>query len=148
MTSKLPYPERTYQPGFLGFKNAIYVQLMANRPLETSQTIDRVIEKYFEDDDAEEARCVYRISPYQYFNNPKNPQYILPLWASQTVNKRQDMVDMFIGGGVVIRSYAWTAMKRIAYVEVPWQEEIEIHDRDDLELAEFCMEKKLKCTQS
>ena len=128
----------------IGFKPTLSVLLCVNTPLETAESIDKLIEKYFEDDNAEEAHLVYQGNPFVLIHNPRHPQYLLAVNDWQTQAGRQNLPIMYCPSGTVILSYPWTRLRRKVFVEIPEAEGKEIHTKDDLEFAEFYMKKRLE----
>jgi len=132
----------------LGFEPTLLVLICANCPLIQAESIDRLIEEYYEDDEADSASLVYKTEPNIWRKNPLLPQYLLPVWQFPGVlNNRQEYEQLYTLGGVKVCVYqgigkfVWGKMVR---VEVPLEEGKDIHDREDLELARFYMEKKTK----
>ncbi|GAH84767.1 unnamed protein product, partial [marine sediment metagenome] len=125
-------------------KSALIVSLSANNPLETADEIDSLIEKYFEDDIAELAYLVYRIEPHIWMRHPEQPQYLMPFLHFFHTRRRQNHPILYRITGTLIGSYQWTDMGRTTYMEIPPEHGISIHNKDDLELAKFYLEKRQK----
>lgn len=126
----------------LGFSPTV-VHLVACAPLITSEDIDRLIEKYFENDIAERAYLVSRVEARLYICNVQNPQYLFPIWNFQNT-KRQDFPPLYKLLGTMIISYMGMGRSRWIYVEIPPERAVDIHNQTDLELARFYLEKRQK----
>ena len=124
----------------LGFEPTIRVNLSACCPLETADDIDKLIERYFEDDLAEQAWIVYKTLSCLVMKNPKNPKYLLRLF---NIAIRQFGPQLYLLTGTFIRSYEWTGREKGVYIEIPPERGIDIHNKKNLELAEFYMRKRL-----
>jgi len=128
----------------LGFEPTVLLRFASNYPLQKTETFDKVVEKYFEDDLAEECRTMTEVHRYLWQHHPEQPQYLVRTGFSHHANRRQAMPAIYTPAGPYITSYQWTGMKRVAYVLVPRSEGIEIHNKEDLELARLYMEKRLE----
>lgn len=115
-------------------------------PLITSEDIDKLIEKYFEDDIAERAYLVSRVEARFYTCNVQNPQYLFPIWNFPNM-RRQDFSPLYKLTGVRIISYTGIGRNRWVYVEIPPERAVDIHDKKDLELAKFYLGKRLRQNQ-
>ena len=128
----------------IGFKPTLSVLLCVCSPLEIAESIDKLIEKYYEDDNAEEAHLVYQGSPFILIPKPRHPQYLLALNDWQTQAGRQNLPTIYCPSGTVIFSYTWTRFRRKVYVVIPESEGKEIHNEEDLEFAEYYLRKRLE----
>ena len=128
----------------IGFNPTVSVLLSVTTPLETGENIDELVKKYFEDDDAEEAHLVYKISPFILVPNSRHPQYLLDAngWIAQ--RGRQNLPVVYSPTGTFIRSYRWLYSQLRVFVEIPEKYGREIHTKEELELAEFYMKKRLE----
>jgi len=63
---------------------------------------------------------------------------------SHHANRRQSMPKVYTPATPYIVSYPWCGMRRVAYVLVPFSEAVDVHTKDDLELAEYYMRKREK----
>lgn len=130
----------------LGFEPTVKLIIGANRPLVRAKSVNRLIERYFEDDIAEMAMLVTKNRhPCFHMRHPDYPQYTIPMFEFSNYNTRQEYPSFYIccGAGLVSLSKVNTS-RRATYIEVGREEEVDIHDEGDLELARFYMEKRLK----
>ena len=127
----------------IGFKPTLSVLLCVCTPLETSKSIDKLIEKYFEDDEAEEAYLVYQIPPFILTPNLQHPQYLLDVSGFLGQGGRHNLPTMYSPSGTFIRSYRWTSFTRKVFVEISEEDGKEIHTKNDLKFAEFYMKKRI-----
>lgn len=130
----------------LGVVGPLMVGLSPCNPLTTAASVDRLIEKYFEDDLAESAVLVSKVDLKLHTPDPGNPQYLLPVWNFSSLVRRQQYPPLYSLAGARIVSYEWMA-QRAVYVEVPESEAIEIHDEKDLEKAKFYLEARLNASK-
>ena len=127
----------------LDFEPTIIVRFSADYPLTRAETFDRVVERYFGDDVAEECRAMTVAPQYLWQHHPEHPEWLVRTGFSNHANRRQVMPFIYTPASPYIITYPWCGMKRVAYVLVPFSEAVDVHTKDDLELAEFYMRKRL-----
>lgn len=139
-------PEKITQA--LVFEPTLSALMSANCPLVQAKSIDKLIEKYFEDDWAETAVLVRKTGPNTWRKNPFLPQYLLPVWHSPGIlRNRQEYEQLYEIGGIQIFFYRGIGNFRYGqtvFWEEAWEEGIEVHNEEDLELARFYMGKRLE----
>lgn len=128
----------------IGFVPTLFVGLSPCHPLETTENLDKLIEKYYEDDLAEAACMVYEVAPFLQTKDPNNPQYLFPVWHFQHLGRRQQYPILYRVAGSQIVTYEQTAMKRMAYIVISEEEGLEVHSEKDLKKARFYMEERLR----
>lgn len=126
-----------------GIEYPVTVWFPASNPLLRSRSIERLIERYFEHDSAELARIVTRIPGYLFTQNLVHPEFLWPVWY-ELYTGRQNHPPLYRSIGAHIWMYQQTGFRRTVFVEVPFEEGIDVHDKEKLELAEFYMEKRLR----
>ena len=133
----------------LGFEPTLFVYFAANQPLVRAKSVTKLIEKYFEDDIAETATLAARniVNPSFYIKDPDYPEYLIRCGFTD-YGTRQERPDTYTPIGPAIIPYhkdkVHSVSSRLVYVEVGGDEISDIHDEDDLELAEFKMRKRLE----
>jgi len=135
------------QSGFVrsvtGIERPFVVWFPASNPLLRARSIERLIERYFEHDSAELARLVTRIPSYIFTQNLVHPEFLWPVWFELYI-ARQNHPPLYCSVGAHIFTYERTGFRRTVFVEVPFEEGIDVHDEEELELARFYMERRLK----
>lgn len=135
-------------PEALGFEPTFMLVVASNLPLVQSKDLDMMIERYFDDDEACMAVLVRHIDPNIWKKNPLAPQYMLPAWgAPPATNNRQEYEQPYQVCGV--RGYAYQGIGKpkfgkSTFWEVSWEAGIDVHSKEDLELAEFYMRRRLR----
>ena len=130
-----------------GYIPDIQVFISANAPLNTSQIIDRVIEKFFEDEEAGRIITLYPIAPAIYIVNPAtgrpitlideahtNKQLCLPLYregCTSLIGLPSKLHDVPLGG-------------KLNFVEITPEEGLDMHNAEDLFLANCYMSRSLE----
>lgn len=124
----------------------IQVGLAANGPLGTVESLDKLIEAFFLDEEATAGLSFYSIMGNIHYINPviKRPMALL----GDTGLDRQKQIPLYRPGphsllGRPLKS-TYDQPTKYAYIIIPPEEGIDVHNKDDLELAEFYMEKRLK----
>lgn len=124
------------------------VDLPTDAPLETTETIDRIIEEFAKDDFATKAETMYRVSqPTLVMQDPNNPNHLLPvIWWQATgfFTRRQQYPKTYSRGGVSVRKAFTVEPAKTMMVEVSKEEAVSVHTKEDLELAEFYMSRRLR----
>ena len=123
----------------------IQVGVAANEPLGRTESLDRLIEAFFEDEEADHGICFYPIMPDIHIINPITNRPV-PVLQSAGVD-RQKSTPLYRSGALSIFGKASKVSyghSRLAYIIVSPDEGLDVHDEEDLELAEFYMKKRQK----
>ena len=130
----------------LGFEPTAQIVFGANKPFVRTKSVNRMIERYFEDDITEQTKMVTKNHHlFCYLKDPNYPEYIIPIFEFSCFNRRQERPEAYIDCGAgILNYYDIDTSNRITYIEVGRDECVDIHDEEDLELAKFYMEKRLK----
>ena len=123
----------------------IQVGVAANEPLGRTESLDKLIEAFFEDEEADHGLCFYPVMPDIHIINPitNRPVPVLQL----TGVDRQKCIPFYRSGSFSIFGKASKVSHghgKLAYVIVRPDEGVDVHTREDLELAEFYLKKRLK----
>jgi len=124
----------------------IQVGVGANEPLCTTESLDKLIEAFFLDEEANMGLSLYPVMPYIYIINSmtKRPFPVICDWGLD----RQLYPPLYRAGGLSLLGGAlkstYDAPHKLAYVIVSPEEGADVHDQGSLELAKFYMEKRLK----
>lgn len=145
--SPVSQPEKI--PKALGFEPTAWIIVASNFPLIRAESLDKLVEKYFEDDEADSALLVHKIEPNTWRKNPLQPQYLLPVWKFPTVlRNRQEYEQTYRNLGAQMFPWkgllGYLAYGKTVFVEVPFEESVDVHSEKDFELAKFYMEKRLR----
>jgi len=128
-----------------GYISDIEVHLAGNEPLGTSESLDRLIEAFFLDEEANIAWTFYPIMPYIFTINPvtKRP---FPIIHKNGLD-RQCYQPIYRRGPFQIKGLpsktTYDGGLKIAYIIVPPEEGLDLHDEEDLFLARHYMERRL-----
>lgn len=128
-----------------GFIPDIRVNFSTDSPLVTSQTFDRLIVKFFEDEFAGFAFCAYPIPPGLAMINPKTGR---PFRVFQKLSNRQESPQLFCMTspnlyGSPSRLESVPLEGKEAFIEISVEEGLDIHDQEDLFLARCYMSRRL-----
>ena len=124
----------------LGFMPTIMVYLEPSSPLETGRDIDKLVETYFETK-IPVVRSAIKIPHGIYFKDSHS------VYTGFTpVTRRQDMTLLsYTPTGSILYTVPRDLEKeKMELVEVSFGSSINVHNKEDLELAEFYMQKRLK----
>lgn len=128
-----------------GFEPELRLDFSADSPLVTSQTFDRLIVKFFEDASAGVALCANRIPPGLFMINSKTerPYHILPKSGN-----RQECLQLFLRAapklyGSPSRLESVPLEGKEAFIEIDVEEGLDIHNQEDLFLANCYMKRRL-----
>jgi len=128
-----------------GYAPQIWVNLAANEPLATVETLDSLIEAFFLDEEANRAYTIYPIMPYIVSINPKTGQ-LFPIVHYDGLDK-QSYPDIYRMGPYIVwgkpLKTTFNATFRAAWIIIPKEQAIDIHDEDDLILANHYLERRL-----
>lgn len=129
------------------FVTHIEVAILANNPTGTTESLDKLIEAFFLDEEANKACTVYSIMPYIYFINPVTKE-LFPLWCDHGLDRQCYPLQLYRTGpfqvfGKPLRA-TFMARDKIAYTIIPEEQGIDVHNKKDLEKAEFYLTKRLE----
>lgn len=123
----------------------IEVVVPANEPMSTTKALDELIEAFFLDEEANRAYTFYPVMPYLFTINPKDGRPF-PLFHWEGLDRqmyppiyRQGPFQIF--GNPLKTTYSSTS--KIAFIIIPPEEAMDIHDKEDLLLANFYMQRRL-----
>lgn len=135
-----------YLQKYESFVADIEVGATADEPLGTTESLDRLIEAFFSDDGANMARTMCPIMPYIYTINPvtKRP---FPLIVDYGLD-RQCYPPLYRSGPFTVygnpgEKEMYEDRSKLAYVVVSPEEGLDIHNEEDLFLANCYMERRL-----
>ncbi len=135
-----------YMQEYESYVPQIFVNLPANEPLATVETLDRLIEAFFLDEEANRAHTIYSIMPYIVSINSKTNQ-LFPIIFDHGLDK-QSYPDIYRMGPFTVwgkpTKATFNATFRAAWLLISREEAIDIHDEDDLILANHYLERRLK----
>lgn len=123
----------------------ILIHVPANQPMSTTETLDKLIEAFFQDEEANWGHTFVPVMPYLFTINPKTGRPF-PLFFSRGLDK-QCYPDLYRQGPFTI----WGRPKRttygeeakIAYIVVSPEEDLDIHNKEDLFIANCYMKRRL-----
>lgn len=134
-----------YLQEYESFVTDIAVIVPANEPLSTAETLDKLIEAFFLDEEANVAVTLYPIAPSIWTINPitKRPFPLLHEWGLD----RQYYLPLYRYGPFMIFGNASKATYMVlfkqAYIIIPPEEGADVHNEEDLALANFYMKRRL-----
>lgn len=123
----------------------IIVQLPANAPMLTTEIVDRMIEKFFEDEEALVVNCYYPIMPYVFTLNSMTDR-IFPLFVQGGLDKQMYPPFFRKGMGRVEGAPSKATMGGgvEAHIIIKPEEGLDMHNAEDLFLARCYMERRLE----
>lgn len=129
-----------------GFISEVVINFFPSSPLVTSQTFDRLIIKFFEDESAGSVFCAYPISPGLVMINHKTgrPFEVLPKIGTD----RQEcplvfaLVSPYLRGSPS-RLESGPLLGKQTFIEISAEEGLDIHDQEDLFLGNCYMKRRL-----
>lgn len=123
----------------------IFILAHACQPLSKTSTLNKVIEMFFEDDEAAMVRTFYPLSHYVWMDNPVAGRRI-PLWDLDPLD-RQLYPRLYGIGDYILWGHPVKASsqgRRVAAVDITVEEAIDVHTKEDLYLAECYMKRRLE----
>jgi len=128
-----------------GYVADIWVQLPANGPMITTEIIDRMIEKFFEDEEATLVECYYAISPNLFTLNPTTDR-MFPVFHVGGMDKQAYPPLFRHSGGYVRGAASKVTMGGMteAYIIIKPEEGLDMHNEEDLFLARAYMARRLE----
>lgn len=135
-----------YMEEYESYAPQIFVNLSANEPLATVETLDKLIEAFFLDEEANCAYTIYPIMPYIVSINPKTNQ-LFPIIFDHGLD-RQSYPDIYRIGPFIVQGKplkaTFNATFRAAWITIPKEQGLDVHNEDDLILANHYLAKRLK----
>lgn len=129
------------------FVTDIEVIIPANEPLGTVESLDRLIEAFFLDEEANKAYSIYEIMPNIHFINPVTNE-LFPLFHLDGLDRQVYPFPLYRGGPFYVfgkpLKATFNSRDKIAYSIVNKEEGIDIHDEDSLVLANHYLERRGK----
>lgn len=134
-----------YLQEYESFVTDIEMITPANEPMATTETFDRLIEAFFLDEEADTAYTFYPILPCIFTINPKTKRPFPVLYDHGL--DRQCYPPVYRRGppllfGNPLKS-TYGCNFKIAYILIPHEEGLDIHNEEDLALANFYMRRRL-----
>jgi len=127
----------------LGIVPDLILYVGANRPLISTETIDKVIEAFFEDEEANTSMAVYEVDPDVYTINPRTGRITNLI---KTDLDRQIAIPLFKAGMCNLRGLPLKTTSTglfIASVIVKEEEGLDVHNNEDLFKARCYMRRRL-----
>lgn len=129
----------------LGTSGDIIVNLNCNVCLLSGESLRQMYIKLMEDELAVNVFPVVEVEPHLYIENPATG-YLFPIWDDPGLD-RQKFPRLFRRVGVSVthtHRQASTNYQKCLHHEVPTAEAMDIHDEDDLLIAEAFLKRRLK----
>ncbi|MBW1860969.1 MAG: hypothetical protein JRJ02_01165 [Deltaproteobacteria bacterium] len=122
----------------------IRVSLNCNYCLMTGEILDKMFVRLMEDRTADTIIPVTKIDPYLFMKNPKT-ECLFPIWFHPGLD-RQDYPQIYRAGGISIK-HAKRGIhnfgQRTLYHELPPEYLIDIHNLEDVRLAEYYLMRRM-----
>jgi len=134
-----------YLQEYESYVGDIWVNVPANEPLGTTDSLNQVIEAFFLDEEANIAYTIYPIMPYIVTINPKTNQ-LFPLFFDYGLDRQLYPPIYRIGPFTVYgkpKKTTFNAGKKSAWTFISKEEAMDVHDEEDLFLAKCYLEKRL-----
>lgn len=129
------------------FVAEIEVIIPANEPLGTVESLDKVIEAFFLDEEANKAYTIYSVMPNLHFINPETNE-LFPLFHQDGLDRQCYPFTLYRAGPFYVfgkpSKATFSARDKIAYTIVNEEQGMDVHDKKGLEKAEFYLAKRLK----
>lgn len=123
----------------------IEIVVPANEPMATTETLDRLIEAFFQDEEANYGITLVPVMPYLFTINPKTKRPF-PLFFTWGLDK-QYYPDLYRFGPFQVwgnaKKSTYNEERKIAYIIIPPEEALDVHNKDDLFLANCYMKHRL-----
>lgn len=123
----------------------IYLNVTANLPMVSVEIVNRVIETFFKDKEATEVRTFSRISGAPWMLNPTTNR-LMPLFDLCPLD-RQLYPKLYTSGPYFLIGHPQKSSsqgRRGAAVYIESEEGMDVHTEEDLFLARYYMERRLK----
>lgn len=131
------------------YKPDLWIHIGANDPLITSKILDRLIEGFFKDEEASSINGVTPIMPSIYTINPITKR-LFPVFALPSLDKQKfpplyRKVGSLLLGLAAKRSHSYfpKAEGQEGYVEILPEDNVDVHNEEDLFLAKCYMRRRL-----
>lgn len=128
-----------------GYTPDIFILAHACNPLSTTASLKRLIETFFEDDEASMARTFYRCPYYVWMDNPvmnrKTPLFDLSPLDRQLYPHLYSLGDYILWGHP---RKASSQGQRLASIDITAEEGLDVHTKEELFLAECYMKRRLE----
>lgn len=123
----------------------IFIHFTANLPLGTVEILNRVIETFFKDEEATEVRTFYH-APYHPWMLNSTTNRLIPLFDLDPLDRQLHPKFYSLGPyhlcGRPLK--AFSQGRKVAAVYIKTGEGLDIHTEEDLFLARYYMERRLK----
>lgn len=122
------------------------INITANSPMITAEIIDKVIEKFFQDEELGRVITLYPILPYIHILNPVTGSPF-PVVYDEGLNK-QLYPQVYRAGpldltGLPSKLHDVPLTGNIGSIEILPEEGLDLHNEEDLFLARCCMKRRL-----
>lgn len=129
------------------FITDIEILIPANEPLGTTESLDKLIEAFFKDDEANKAFSIYPVSPNLHFINPVTNE-LFPLFHLDGLDRQCYPFQLYRPGpfqlyGKPLKA-TFNSRDKIAYIIVSEEEGMDVHNKKDLRRAELYLTERLK----
>lgn len=125
----------------------IEILIPANEPLGTTESLDKLIEAFFLDEEANRAYAIYSVMPNLHFINPVTNE-LFPLFNLEGLDRQSYPLTLYRAGPFYVYGKplkaTFSACDKIAYTIVSEEEGMDVHDKKDLKKAEFYLTERLK----
>lgn len=135
-----------YMQEYESYVAQIFVNLPANEPLSTAETLDRLIEAFFLDEEANRAQTIYEIMPGIVRINSKTNQLSSIVYEHGLDKQSYDSIyrlGPFLILGKPLR-VTFNSTFRAAWIIIDEEEATDIHNKEDLIRANQCLERRLE----
>lgn len=130
-----------------GYAPDLILHADADYPMLTTKTVDRVIEAFFNDEEATGAGAYYPVEPKYYILNPTINRLFPIMLDCVSGLDRQDYPPVYRKGPLMLKGLPLKSLslgERTAFVIVTPEEGLNVHDKEDLFLARCYMKRRLE----
>lgn len=131
----------------MGYIPELITKVSVDTPLVRSESLDRVIEKFFKTPNAVSVTSMYPIAPNLFTINPKT-NYMFPVfYDGYNFCPRQEYPPLFRAASTYIYgspAVKYSETERNAYIVVEPEEGLMVHEKEDLFLARCFMRRRLE----
>ncbi len=132
-----------------GYEPDLWINNCAHRPLITGKILDRLVEAFFEDEEAAGVQTITPTMPYILTINPTTKR-IFPVFSLPGLD-RQLYPPVYRGGGPSISGMPakqkYTSLSgmsgQVGHIEVLPEDSLDVHNEEDLFLAKCYMRRRL-----
>lgn len=129
-----------------GYEPELQILIPASWPMLTSEIIDRVIEKFFQDEEAGQVITLSPIAPLVYFVDSVTEKPISLI--NQAGTNKQVCFPLYGTApgtltGLPSKLHDWPLTGKTNYIEVSPEEGLDMHNEEDLFLARCYMKRRL-----